>query len=76
MSTRQNALEVLDPGRDGHADENWNRASWLPGTKSSAAAGPKGGSTMNIRATMVNAHSRKFLGVPCNRPRRHSFYLG
>jgi hypothetical protein len=67
-------LEVLDLGRDGSADENWNREPADRNEILDRCRSKRRGSA--IRAMMVNAHSRKFLDVPCNRPRRHSFYSG
>src|SRR5437762_774425 len=58
----QAGILIGDLGRAGtHCDPRANRV----------ATG-----AMNIPAMMVNAHSRKFPTVPCNRPRRHSFFLG
>ena len=55
-----------------HPDRDLGRA----GTRCDPPANRVAIGVMNIHAMMVNAHSRKFLGVPCNRPRRHSFYSG
>jgi hypothetical protein len=47
LRVRAKCAEGLDlAAGDGRTGEDWNRASWLTGTKSLAAAGPKSGSAV------------------------------